>query len=200
MYIIYVKTIFRVYKKPYTGFTWSLGATNGINYWIFILGSGQVDPGRTQVRHWTHWLTQGLTLGQMVLSSWPDPIWPGQLGSGRRSTRVKRVLTWPAATLVLRLKCSAVSTLRALFFLLPVIQQKTYAYITSSTIILHWPKATCAILSLHLTTHITHMSIPLRVFIDFGKATSQSTSHLHKTASPHLAHFQLFTSQRSWMP
>ena len=100
MYIIYVKTIFKVYKKPYTGFTWSLGATNGINYWIFILGSGWVDPGRTQVRHWTHWLTQGLTLGQMVLSSRPDPIWPGQLGSGRRSTRVKRVLTWPAATLV----------------------------------------------------------------------------------------------------
>ena len=100
MYIIYVKTIYRVYKKPYTGFTWSLGATNGINYWIFILGSGWVDPGWTQVRHWTHWLTQGLTLGQMVLSSWPDPIWPGQLGSGRRSTRVKRVLTWPAATLV----------------------------------------------------------------------------------------------------
>ena len=99
MYIIYVKTIFKVYKKPYTGFTWSLGATNGINYWVFILGSGRVDPGWTQVRHWTHWLTQGLTLGQMVLSSQPDPIWPGQLGSGRRSTRVKRVLTWPAATL-----------------------------------------------------------------------------------------------------
>ena len=32
MYIIYVKTIIRVYKKPYTGFTWSLGAANGINY------------------------------------------------------------------------------------------------------------------------------------------------------------------------
>ena len=101
MFIIYVKTIFKVYKKPYTGFTWSLGATNGINYWIFILGSGRVDLGWTQVRHWTHWLTQGLTLGQMVLSSQPDPIWPGQLGSGRRSTRVKRVLTWPAATLAI---------------------------------------------------------------------------------------------------
>ena len=92
MYIIYVKTIFRVYKKPYTGFIWSLGATNGINYWIFILGSGRVNPGRTQVRHWTHWLTQGLTLGQMVLSSWPDPIWPGQLGSGWRLTRCKTLI------------------------------------------------------------------------------------------------------------
>ena len=32
MYIIYVKTVLRVYEKPYTGFTWSLGATNDMNY------------------------------------------------------------------------------------------------------------------------------------------------------------------------
>ena len=32
MFIIYVKTIFKVYKKPYTGLTGSLVATNGINY------------------------------------------------------------------------------------------------------------------------------------------------------------------------